>query len=54
MLYFYFLGKIGFVRGASVDIDPSSVYHSTYTVTLQRVQKTAPTPYLVSVGFKIL
>jgi len=47
-------GKIGFVKGASPDINPSLVFHSSYTVTLQRVQTTAPTPYWVAIGFKIL
>ena len=42
------------MKGASTDSDPTTVFHSTYTVTLLRLQNTAPTPFMIAIGFKIL
>ena len=50
----YKLDRVLFVKGIAVDNDPSLVFYSTFTVTLQRIQNLTPVPYLVTIGFKTL
>lgn len=46
------IGKVNFIKGTSEDNDPSTVFSSTYTVTLTRMKNTDPSDYLVIVGYK--
>lgn len=50
----YLKGRKAIIRGVTTDKDVSDIFNSTFTITLKRLQNTAPTPYLVAVGFKIL
>ena len=53
-MLFIILGRVGFIKGTAVDNDPTIIFNSTFTVNFLRIQNTAPTPYLIVIGYKIM
>ena len=55
VILFIIIDKAVFIKGTTANNDTSLVtFNSTYIFNFLRIQNTAPTPYMIVIGYKVM